>query len=223
MSTRFSCNRFSTANSQTGVVLLSCLIFLTALTLLGLSASADNILQNKLSANLQETQRSRQSALSALSWAERWLLELEGGAPNICTQPCEGTFLHNRGDLSPNPEFENVSWWQEQGHEAGIDPLTGERLQSISTGSINPPMWIIEFLHESPSTEGDSGDGLTWYRILARGSGHTNSSVSVIESTVVRSWPPIDSAESPDTENQEPCLLVEPVGKCGRVSWRKLR
>jgi Tfp pilus assembly protein PilX len=214
---------YTISNSQTGVVLLSCLIFLTALTLLGLSASADTILQNKLSANLQETQRSRQSALSALSWAERWLVNLEGSAPNICTQPCEGLFLHNIGDLSPNPEFENVAWWQEQGHEAGVDPFTGEHVQSVSSESITPPMWIIEFLHESPSVEDSSTDGQSWYRILARGSGHTISSVSVIESIVVRSWPSIDSAEPPDSDSPGPCPAVEPNGKCGRVSWRNLR
>jgi Tfp pilus assembly protein PilX len=219
---RYASDRYNTSDSQTGVVLLSCLIFLTAITLLGLSASADTILQNKLSANLQETQRSRQSALSALLWAERWLVNLEGSAPNICTESCEGLFLHNRGDLSSNPEFENVSWWQEQGHEAGIDPFTGEHVQSISSESITPPMWIIEFLHESPSVEDSSADGQSWYRILARGSGRTIASVSVIESIVVRSWPSIDSAELPESEGSG-CPEIEPNGKCGRVSWRNLR
>lgn len=223
MITRNVSDRHSTSNSQTGVVLLSCLIFLTALTLLGLSASADTILQNKLSANLQETQRSRQSALSALSWAERWLLNLKGSAPDICTESCEGLFLHHRGDLSSNPEFENVSWWQEQGHEAGIDPFTGEHVQSISAESITPPMWIIELLHESPSVEGSSSDEQSWYRILARGSGHTISSVSVIESIVVRSWPSIDTVELPESEGSGLCPEIEPNGKCGRVSWRNLR
>ena len=65
---------------QTGMVLLLCLIFLMALTLLGLSASSDTILQSKLANNLQESERARQSALSALSWAEQWQkVAYEGG------------------------------------------------------------------------------------------------------------------------------------------------
>ena len=44
-------------NPQNGMVLLLCLIFLTALTLLGLSAASDTILQTQLSANLQEAER----------------------------------------------------------------------------------------------------------------------------------------------------------------------
>lgn len=51
---------------ESGMVLLFCLLFLTAMTLLGLSASADAILQNQLAANLRETEQSKQSALVAL-------------------------------------------------------------------------------------------------------------------------------------------------------------
>ncbi len=205
-------------DTQTGMVLLLCLIFLTSLTLLGLSASADTILQNKLSANLQETERAKQSALSALSWAEHWLLELDGPAPAICSEPCEGLYIHPRGDLPPHPEFENFSWWMDQGHEAGIDPLTGNRITTITAGSINPPVWIIEAVHSIPPAENGTGQLQVWYRILARGSGRTDAAVSVIESTVVRSWSSIDNADMSGT-----CPGSEAEAKCGRLAWRELR
>jgi Tfp pilus assembly protein PilX len=210
-------------NTQAGMVLLFCLIFLTALTLLGLSASADTILQNKLAANLQETERAKQSALVALSWAEHWLLELDSPAPESCSEPCGGLFLHAAGGLPPHPEFEDLSWWMEQGHEAGIDPLTGNRITTITAGSMDPPTWIIETVHSILPAENGPTDLQVWYRILARGSGQTNAAVSVIESTVVRSWPAIDSTEPPAAAGSGPCPNSEPTAKCGRTAWRELR
>ena len=53
---------------QSGMVLLLCLMFLVALTLLGLSASSDAILQNQLAANLQEQERAKHQKHEALSY-----------------------------------------------------------------------------------------------------------------------------------------------------------
>jgi len=207
-------------NTQTGMALLFCLIFLTALTLVGLSASADTILQNKLTANLQETERAKQSALAALSWAEHWLLELDGPAPESCTEPCDGLYVHTPGDLPPEPEFESLSWWMEQGHEAGIDPLSGNRLTTITRGSVHAPVWIIEAIHSIPPAENPVTDLQVWYRILVRGSGRTDAAVSVVESTLVRSWPSIDG---PESETTGTCPDSGPAEKCGRLAWLELR
>jgi len=209
--------------TQTGMVLLLCLIFLTALTLLGLSASADTILQNKLASNLQDTERARQSALLALSWAEHWLMELEGPAPVNCSAPCDGLYLHAAGELPDNPEFESFSWWMNQGHEAGIDPLTGARTATISNGNNQVPVWIIEVVHTIPPVENGNPDLQVWYRILARGSGRTDNAVSVIESTLVRSWPVIEAAELPVINGSGTCPGSEPPAICGRFAWRELR
>ena len=208
-------NRF--LRDQNGMVLLLCLLFLTALTLLGLSASADTVIQNQLAANLQETERAKQSASAALSWAEDWLLEREGIAPETCSKECEDLILHTPGALPSRPEFESLSWWLEHGHEAGVDPSTGSRIETISGGSINPPLWIIQKLHEVPPTESGAEYLQAWYRILARGNGRTETGVSVTESIVTRSWISIDDADAMGS-----CPGSE-LSVCGRVSWRELR
>jgi Tfp pilus assembly protein PilX len=202
--------------AQAGMVLLLCLIFLTALTLLGLSAAAEAVLQNQLAANLKESERAKQSALTALSWAEDWLLELDGSAPEICKTPCDGLKLHAQGSLPANPEFEDLSWWMDQGYEAGIDPLTGDRISRIAGSSINPPIWMIEVVHETPPTVSGSTDLQVWYRILARGSGYTDSGISVIESIVVRSWVPVDRTDQAGTGTPGACSDFVPSEKCGR-------
>lgn len=205
------------------MVLLLCLIFLMSLTLLGLAASSDTILQNKLAGNLQESERAKQSALLTLTWAEQWLLSLDGVPPDICIAPCEGLKLHAAGGLPTHPEFESFSWWMDQGHEAGINPLNGDRIATISTDSFNPPAWIIEAARIIPPTVGANPNLQVWYRILARGSGQTDTAVSVIESTVVRSWLPVEVNETPDSDTALSCYRLEMPIKCGRFSWRELR
>ncbi len=187
---------------EAGMVLLLGLLFLTALTLLGLSASADAILQNQLAANLRESERAKQSALATQSWAEDWLLDLQGSAPLPCLTPCEGLYVHPAGELPRFPEFEDLGWWLTHGYEAGIDPLSGERLTSFATGSIDPPMWVIELAHQIPTST------QSWYRILVRASGETDNAISVIESTITRTWS--------NDDGSEPLII-------GRVSWRELR
>ena len=205
------------------MALLLCLIFLMALTLIGLSASSDTILQNKLAGNLQESERAKQSALLPLSWAEQWLLALDGVPPEVCTTPCEGLYLHAEGGLPAHPESESFSWWMDQGHEAGINPLTGDRIATISSDSIYTPVWVIEVVQTIPPTEGTNPDLQVWYRVLARGSGRTDSAVSVIESIVVRSWPVVADTEPPETETPPSCFRLELPVKCGRYAWRELR
>ena len=204
------------------MVLLLCLIFLTSLTLLGLSASAEAILQNKLTTNLRESERAKQSALSALSWAETWLLALDDSAPESCSTACSGLKLHAQGSLPPGPEFKDISWWETQGHEAGIDPQTGARMSDLAIGSFTPPFWVIETVHETPPSEDGSTGLQVWYRILARGSGSTSSGVSVIESIIVRSWGVAESSEDDETAIAAACPGAEPAADCGRVAWREL-
>jgi len=214
--------------AQTGMVLLLCLIFLTTLTLLGLTASADAILQNKLSANLQENERARQSALTALSWAESWLLGLDSTVPETCTEPCSGVKIHAQGTIPLHPEYETLSWWLQYGHETGVDPITGMGMgtgtgtATVTNDSINPPIWVIELLHTVPPAEDGSTNLQAWYRLLARGSGRSNTVVSVIESTIVRSWSSSEGTET-TTRSSGLCPGVDPTTNCGRMAWRELR
>lgn len=204
----------SFGDTEQGIVLLLCLFFLTALMLLGLSASADTILQNQLVSNYMESQRVQQSAQTALRWAEHWLLDLDEPPPKLCITTCKGQLLRARGDLPAQPELEGAAWWQSNGQLAGIDPLSS--MQTTTSGAANsaPSLWIIEMAHEVPASADGSTPTHAWYRILARASGRTKSSISIVESIVMRTWP---------TEKPGPCFGLTPGTECGRVSWRQLR
>jgi len=206
---------------QRGMVLLLCLLFLMALSLLGLSASTETLLQSKLSANLQDSERAKQAALLASAWAERWLLSLEGPAPGNCSDACDGLILHDTGALPAHPESENFNWWMANGHEAGVDPLTGQRLQTIARDSVDAPVWIIETVKTITPAESGEADLQTWYRILARGTGHSETAVSVVESVVVRSWPlPANNAAFSVVAGA--CPGSTPAAICGRYAWREI-
>jgi len=204
-----------------GMVLLLCLLFLLVLSLLGLSASAETVLQGKLSANLQDSERAKQSASLASSWAGHWLLSLEGPAPEFCTASCDGLILHAPGGLPPSPETESVDWWMANGQEAGVDPITGERLQTIGGDSAYAPVWIIQTVKTITPAESGEPDLQIWYRILARGAGHSETAVSVVESLVVRSWPvaPDDGSFS---IADGICPGSTPTAICGRFAWREI-
>lgn len=210
-------------NSHTGMALLVCLIFLTALTLLGLSAYGDTVLQNQLVANLQKSEHARQSALSALTWAEDWLLRLEGPVPDYCQKPCDGLYVHLPGELPVNPESESLSWWQAHGYETGMDPLTGGQLTGVGPYENNRSVWLIEVLHSIPPAIDGSDNLLVWYRILARGSNRSQTVVSVVESIIVRSWPLVENTVSAELDPTNTCSDEQSDTECGRVSWRELR
>lgn len=209
---------------QAGVVLLLCLLFLTALTLLGLSASAETVMQDTLAGNLQETQRSRQSALAAQSWAEEWFLGLAGVTPMSCQPPCEGLRIHTAGSLPAQPEAKDLAWWLANGQEAGIDPLSGERLMTLPAFASNPPLWLIEQLHFTAASESGAPYDQAWYRIVTRGSGPTQAGIAVVESIVTRPWATASATGEPAPTQTGPCpgfdLAASP---CRRVSWRSLR
>ncbi len=160
--------------------------------------------------------------MTALIWAEKWFLNLHGPVPETCTPTCKGLALHPDGGLPPQVESRPLSWWMEHGHEAGVDPLTGERLAVLAAGSTVKPIWIIEKLHAIPPAKNRTGHWLVWYRLLARGSGRTKNATSVVESTLVRSWSSND-APGLDEVNADICPGSESSMTCGRVSWRELR
>lgn len=200
---------------QSGMVLLLCLIFMTALTLLGLSASSDTILQKQLASNLRDAEYTRQTAHLALQWAEQWTSLLPASAMASCEQNCSGFYTQPAGKLDNDLQFQPIASWLSQGFEAGVDPDTGVRLESIGLASTEPPIWIIEHLHHSPAFVDNNlpengRPEQDWFRILVRGAGRSGNTVSVIESVIVRSAE--DSGQTPPSP-----------AKTERVSWRKLR
>jgi Tfp pilus assembly protein PilX len=196
------------------MVLLLCLIFMTALTLLGLATTSDTLLQKQLANNLRDAEFAKQTAHLSLQWVEQWISQLPATTVINCDQNCGGFYAKPAGSLDSAIEFQPFTTWQLQGFEAGLDPVTGERQNTFGANTIEPPMWLIEHLHHSPATV-DSNTPANetpekdWYRILVRSTGKSQNTVSVFESVIVRSQ-----------QNSDQTTASSAIK---RVSWQELR
>ena len=164
---------------QQGATLAVALIFLFLITLLGVSAIQVTSMQEKMSSNLQDKEFSFNAAESALAAGEKWVLDLtrEPTTFTLCSPyPCvQETYIN----ITLGTQTE--SWWQS--HSASYSTP----LDNITTS----PRYIIEFLQfvaDSPVL-GDSSvksKGTFYYKITARGTGSSDNSVSVLQTTIGR-------------------------------------
>jgi Tfp pilus assembly protein PilX len=202
------------------MVLLLCLIFLTALMLLGLSASADTILQTRLVANLVKSGQVNQSAQAALESGEQWLLNLAAPAADNCPPPCPNPVIHGSDSLPGNVQYQPLSWWRAHGQIVAAAPASSGAGQSSGSGNVNPPVWVIVSIHNATAPENPMLQH-SWYRVVARASDSTGGLVTVLESIVLKTWPV--SAATPATSEPPASTCSPETGGCGRVAWRRLR
>ena len=100
---------------------------LAALTLFGLAAASDRVLQARMASNLIEGSQAGQTADATLKWGEEWILGLDGlKRPTACSDACTATdVIRPEGSFGKNVEQQDLSWWEHNAHLAGKDPLTG--------------------------------------------------------------------------------------------------
>lgn len=195
------------ASNQDGMVLLLCMIFLTAMMLLGLSASADTILQNQLAANLQKAEQTRQSAQTALEAAEKWIMDLDAPVTGDCTTPCDHPVIYSEGELPADLQYKPLDWWLANGQA---------RVQNLG----KPSVWLIESSYSIASAS-NPDEKRSWYRIFARASDSTDTVVSVVESIVLKTWPVKEETAPTVSSDQASCTAGS--GDCRRLAWRRLR
>ena len=214
-----------------GAVLLICLLMLAALTLLGLAAASDHTLQDRMSNNLVEAALAGQSANTALSWGEQWLLSRPGSErPAACPDTCtQGDIIRAQGGHGPFPEHQNLNWWQLNAHPTGKDPLTGVIVDAALAGQGAHAYWLIEEVHLSIDTQADDTKVETaYYRILARGAGRDpatgSSRFAISQSIIARPWGDAawTDAFPPSGQAYSFCNLEDMTTPCGRLAWRQL-
>lgn len=164
---------------HTGATLAVTLIILFVITLLGVSAIKITQMQEKMSSNLQDKELSFAAAETALTEGEQWVLNLasQPNADASCSSfPCTRVVYQNF-----ILEDQDSSWWNAN------SAAYPNNLQNIKT----PPRYIVEFLQFVPDTleignASNKNFGVHYYQITARGTGSTDDSVSVLQTTVGR-------------------------------------
>ena len=179
---------FTKQKHQKGAILVFCLIFLTVLTMMGVSSMESTTLEERMSGNMRDYTMAFQSAESAIKAAEAWLVT----ETNLPLASADGTTIvwsENSMDLSPTDgknwwEHASVgSWWISHGVA-----ITG--VAQVST----QPRYIIEEYRAVNSGQSISiGGGETkvprvFHRVTARGVG-VNATTSVsIQTTFVKTY-----------------------------------
>lgn len=168
-------------NHQKGATLAISLLLLLVITLLGVSAMQVTHMGEKMSANLQDKLLSFSAAESALKAGEAWVLS-QPVQPKVhitcSSQPCVQEQKHNLDFAG-----QNESWWLAN---SAVYPAS---LTDVAT----PPRYFIEFMQFVPDSPiiGSSSvksTGVFYYQITARGTGASNDSISILQTTVARRY-----------------------------------
>lgn len=179
------CQHSSSRAAQHGMVLVICLVFLVALTLIGLAAMSGTSLQHKMAYGLSQSHTAFQSAELAVSAGETWLeARLAQPIPD-CAGDCSGSAAILAAPLPEADPAEslqnllNAAWWDEQGrffgarYAEGADPETipGQHLDGVS----EQPRYVLEELGKDPSGSvvlgGPKVLTIWYYRVTGRGTG----------------------------------------------------
>lgn len=170
---------------QNGAALVIALVFLIALTLLGLAATGGNTLQQKMAYSVGESNLAFQSAESALIAGELWLDQRTTQPAPDCVSPCgDTTSIWPARPPAGNPEvnltnLRNPTWWTNQGRQFGVTYTDGASPVAIP-GQVLPrvddtPRYVIEELGKDPSGSlvvgGPKVFTLWYYQITGRGTG----------------------------------------------------
>lgn len=180
-----SCHR------QRGVALIMALVFLTLLTLIGVTAMSTTSLEEKMATNTRDRNLAFQAAETALIAAETWM-------NGLATEPSPwADATKGRYDFDPtaaNPIWETAGIWD--GANVVAYPCTPtDTTPSVSSSCVGgtkteiskvakQPRYIVEKMGLADS----SVPNTFAYRITARGTGSSNAAVVMLQSTYVRAF-----------------------------------
>ncbi len=170
--------RLNTAprKKQQGAVLAISLIMLLVMTLVGVAAMQNTVMEEKMAGNMGNAARSLQAAESALRAAETFLAA--GGLPAF---DGSAAGLYKQEDVGTAPIFMSSTVW----NSSTTSVTYGTSLYGIPTANL--PKYIIEELAPVPDLSGSQAadeplPDATVYRITARGVDGTGNTVTRLQS-----------------------------------------
>lgn len=169
------------STSQQGAVLILSLIFLLALTLLGLSGMRTSTLEEKMSSNMRDMDLAFEAAESGLRESETWI-DTRTSEPKL-----PSGFVYDVNGL-PDLTSQNHTWWTSDAN-TGEYGVTGS---SAVTGVHDQPRFVLQFrafIPDSLVVGYDPSKGRNVYRATARGTGAAvaaETAQRMVQDTVVK-------------------------------------
>ena len=167
-------------HAQRGTALVMTLVFLVLLTMLGITAINTSTLEERMAGNTKDQNLSFQAAETALRAAETWV-ESTTAATSLAANNAYGLYDPS---TTGTEVWDSVIW-------AGANVVTYPGVPgtpaSGTLGDVNiRPKYIIEKL----TTEALLPSGTRiMVRITARGTGASNNTVSMVQSTYSKTYP----------------------------------
>lgn len=163
---------------QQGTTLAVSLIMLLLLTLLAVTGMRTTTFEEKMSNNMRDRDTAFQAAESALLEGETFVNNLL--AEPIPTLTCSPQPCVINYDATRYLEDQSEAWW-----------LANSALFSSATLSqVNSqPRYVIEFYRfvaDSPEVGNSVPSGTHYYRVSARGTGVTDDSITILQTTVAK-------------------------------------
>jgi type IV pilus assembly protein PilX len=178
----------STTTSQTGVALITGLMFLVVLTLLSLSAIKATSLEERMAGNARDQDIAFEAAEAGLRDAMKYIAT-SGLSPASFGTGCTAGLCANNTTTPVWTTITNANAWT----SSQTKVYTGTALTFNGTTAIaTQPRYIIELIPNTIAASGDSasiGGGNTGmeaftYRITSRGWGLTNQTQATLQAAI---------------------------------------
>lgn len=199
--------KYHRQNIESGSVLVLCLLFLIVLTLLGLAASNNTLVQERMAGDEREINVAFQAAESGLRAGEVWLRQQVVSPIAMKGSLCESTSCKTTHDVWTKDSVPAVLKPADGSGTAGSDWLdwdddardfvsvSARALRSYDEDLVvddpNQPKFIIEFSDfEVDSLTVGIGvpTGRSLYKVSARGRGAKETSETVVQSVYARQF-----------------------------------
>jgi len=171
-------------NREKGVALVTVMMFLMVMTIIGIAAMQSSTLQQWMSGSSRDQDIAFQAAENAVREGENWI-STQLTQPAIqaggCTAPCQVVWAKDAPEINAGL-FLDHAWWN-----SGTNIRTGAAIAGVKT----PPQYVIEDIGRVRNSEDSKKwysrpPGSELYRVTARGTGQTDDSRSVVQSTYAR-------------------------------------
>ncbi|MEQ8314510.1 MAG: PilX N-terminal domain-containing pilus assembly protein [Gammaproteobacteria bacterium] len=187
-------SRHMAGQRQQGAILVFCLIFLTVLTMMGVSGMESTTLEERMSANMVDHERSFNAAETALQAAEAWLVT-QDVLPITSTDGSTTVWVEDSMDPTPSgdPSDDGMYWWDHANMTAAWWTANGDAPGTVPLVSTQPRYLIEEFKTVDSGESISQGSGeqpisRTFHRITARGWGVANTTSSTVQATFVQRY-----------------------------------
>lgn len=179
---------------QQGAILVFCLIFLTVLTMAGVSGMESTTLEERMSANMVDKERAFNAAETALQAGEAWLVA-QTVLPIVSTDGSTTVWQEDSMDPTPagDASDDGEYWWEHANMTPAWWTTNGDSPANVAVVA-SQPRYLIERYRTVTTGQsiaiggGENTNPRVFHRITAIGWGIVNTTSAAVQATFVASY-----------------------------------